>query len=1005
MNTRWQRRVAAWVRVFVAALCVLLFGGARAARAQGTSAAAITGVVKDASGGVMPGVTVEASSPALIEKVRSTVTDPQGQYQIIELRPGTYTVSFQLQGFATLTKEGIELTSNFTATVNAELKVGNLAETVTVSGGSPLVDVTKVTQQKVITTEELNTVPTAKSTLSLISLMPAAAAPPSAQDVGGGKGETSVRMSIHGARQSDQRMLLNGMSFNMLDNPTGRTFFMNPLGAQEVVVEAGSGGSAEYSTGGAQVNIISRDGGNQLTGTFFGTATGHGLQANNLTPDLQAQGLTSVNSIRKIYDGNVVLGGPVAQNRLWFVTAHRRNGRRTRVANLYHDANLNDFVFTPDFNQPAEAAEDLRSDSLRLTWAATNQQKFSFTYDWQHNNSLNQGGELDSGTVAIEAAARANAYCNQVNVLQGTWQYPASNKLLFDAGISAMNNYYSVGFGDMACGGIANGIQIRDTGTGFTYNATGIRQRNVADPIIMRASASYVTGEHNVKLGFNALMTRKYDDYRERGAVDLPVTYTFNNGVPTQLTEFVTPRVNPAFVRPNLGIFAQDQWMLHRLTLNLGLRYEYLRAYSGEIDEPAGFPGTAVAHYDRVDCLPCWHDLNPRMAVAYDLFGNGKTAVKAGLGRYVESLNTGYATTFGPSAAIVLSTTRSWTDRNGNFFPDCDLANTGLNGECGAMANSSFGQLQYNTVPEPGFMTGFGKRQYNWQLSAGVDHELRPGLALSAAYYRRWFGNFTVTDNTLVSPTDYDSYCFTAPTDPRLGSVSGAQVCGLYDINPNKFGQVANVVGLADKFGAPTEIYNGVDVNVAARFGRGGTLSGGWNIGNTFVSGAAGGTTFSHTNNCFVVDSPQQLYHCESANPYQNRIRLNGSYPLPYDLQVAAVYQRLPSANYAALYTVSTAAIAPSLGRPLAGGTRNVTVDLLSTGSAYLDQRINQLDLRLTKMFPLPGSSRVRANVDLYNLFNASTVLNVISTYGSRWLQPTQILDGRLLKFSAQIDF
>src|SRR5262249_45197543 len=146
-------------------------------------------------------------------------------------------------------------------------------------------------------------------------------------------------------------------------------------------------------------------------------------------------------------------------------------------------------------------------------------------------------------------------YCNNVSVLQGTWQYARSANWLFDGGISAMNNYYSVGFGDMPCGGLANGIQIRDTATGFTYNATGIRQRNVADPLIMRGSTSYVTGAHNVKFGFNLLMTRKYEDYRERGGLDLPVTYTFNNGVPTQLTEFTTPRVNPAMVRPNLGVF------------------------------------------------------------------------------------------------------------------------------------------------------------------------------------------------------------------------------------------------------------------------------------------------------------------------------------------------------------------------------------------------------------------------------------------------------------------
>jgi carboxypeptidase family protein len=997
-----------WIRCAAAAavLAVSSIVAAAPASAQGTSAAAITGVVKDASGGVMPGVTVEAASPALIEKIRTTVTDEKGQYRIIELLPGTYTVSFALAGFSTLTRSGLELTSNFTATVNADLKVGELAENVTVSAAAPLVDVTKVTQQKVITSDDFSALPTAKSSLSLMAFMPAAAAPTGAQDVGGGKGETSVRMSIHGGRQSDSRALLNGMSFNMLDNPTGRTFFMNPLGAAEIVVEAGSGGSAEYSTGGAQVNIITRDGGNRFSGTVAAAGTTHGLQSNNLTSDLQAQGFTTPNNIQHIYDLNVVVGGPILADSLWFNTAHRRNGRQTQVANLFHDAILTDFVFTPDPNQPVFGTEDLHSDNLRLTWAATKKQKFNFSYDWQHNNSLNQGGELDAGNTAVEASARANAYCNQVNVWQGTWTYPVSDRFLVDAGLSAMNNYYSVGLGDMACGGMANNIQIREQSTGFTYNGTGIRQKNVADPLIMRASTSYLTGAHSYKAGFNLLMTRKYDDYRERGAsLALPVTYTFNNGVPRSLTEFVTPRVNPAMVRPNLGIFFQDQWNMKRVTFNYGLRYEYLRAYAAAVTEPAGFPSNAVANYDQVDCLPCWHDLNPRGAVAWDLFGTGKTAVKAAVGRYVESLNSAYATSFGPSAAIVLNTTRAWTDTNRDFYPNCDLANPAANGECAAMANSSFGQLQYNTVPDAGFMTGFGKRQYNWQASVGVDHELRPGFAVSTAYYRRWFGNFTVTDNTLVTPADYDPYCVAAPVDARLGSVSGSEICGLYDINPAKFGQVSNVVGLASKFGAPTEIYNGVDVNLSARFGRGGSLQGGWNIGNTFVSGSAGGSTFSHTNNCFVVDSPQQLYNCESQNPYQSRIKLNGTYPLPWDLQMAAVYQNLPSANYGAAFTVSSAAIQPSLGRPLAGGTANVTFDLLPVGSSYLPDRINQFDFRLTKFLRLGGSRRLQANLDVFNMFNASTVLNMNTTYGPAWLKPSQILDARLVKVGVELAF
>ena len=203
----------------------------------------------------------------------------------------------------------------------------------------------------------------------------------------------------------------------------------------------------------------------------------------------------------------------------------------------------------------------------------------------------------------------------------------------------------------------------------------------------------------------------------------------------------------------------------------------------------------------------------------------------------------------------------------GDFFPDCDLKNLAQNGECGPLDNQAFGQAVVNTVPDAGFMSGWNKRQYNWQASLGVEHELRPGIALSGTYYRRWFGNFVVTDNTQVTPQDYDPFCITAPTDARLGDISGSQVCGLYDIKPAKFGQVANVQGLAQKFGNPTEVYNGFDVNIAARFGKGGRISGGWNIGNTFVSGSVGGTTFSGTDNCFVVDSPQQLYNCKSENP------------------------------------------------------------------------------------------------------------------------------------------
>jgi len=292
-------------------------------------------------------------------------------------------------------------------------------------------------------------------------------------------------------------------------------------------------------------------------------------------------------------------------------------------------------------------------------------------------------------------------------------------------------------------------------------------------------------------------------------------------------------------------------------------------------------------------------------------------------------------------------------------------------------------------------------------MSLSVDREVMPGVALSAGYYRTWYGNFYLTDNLNVTPADYSPYCITAPVNAGLpASISGQPICGLYDINPAKFGLVNNVVTLASNYGKQTEVYNGADVTVNARLGRGATLSGGWNVGTAIQTGVVNaGNATSRTNNCFVVDSPQQLYHCDIQNPYQQRVKVSGSYPLPGDFQASAVFQSLPGANYGALYTATTAQIAPSLGRNLAGNVKSATIDLLPPFSQF-GPRMNQLDLRFTKKFAL-NKTRIQANFDIYNVMNANTVVsyNNTITNPATWLRPTQVVDGRLAKFSVQLDF
>jgi len=995
--------------------------------AQGTSAASISGVVTDTSGAVLPGVTVEASSPVLIEKVRAAVTDERGEYRIVELIPGTYTVTFTLGGFATLRREGLELPPSFNATVNANLRIGTIEESVTVSGASPLVDTQTVTRQTVLPKALLDAVPSAKTLLSFYALTPALQSPTNAQDVGGSKGETSSRASLHGSKQGDTKMLLDGMSFNWFEGEgSGRTFFVNALTAQEIVVDTPTGStSAEYTSNGVVLNVIPREGGNRFSGTLFASGTNHNLQADNMNDALRAAGAITNSGTRLVYDVNAVLAGPIVADKVWFMTAHRRWGRQERIANLFHDVTLNDPVFTPADGtngrpfEPGDAAEDLRSDDVRLTWQINQKNKVNAFYEFQWNNQPNNFAYLNGGVASMESG---NPYCNRPQLFMGTWNNTSSGHLLFEAGVLLFNSWQDTSANP--CAGIPTNRLYRDPTLSFPFNGNGpVVSRTGQRPFKQRFSMTYATSSHRLKAGFAVDESLPYQSYVDRGPT--PFTVTFSNGTPISLTEYASPTNSNSEVkiRPDLGIFVQDQWTFHRVTLNLGLRYEYHRT---KADPVTTFAGPLVdAHVlPGMDCIPCWHDIDPRVGVVWDVFGDGKTAVKGQLGRYVGLVSWVMSKTFNPQSAIVTSTGRSWTTTRAWFpdmVPNCDLRNPNANGFggdlCGTMANKNFGQEIITTSPDPSWIQGWGKRPYNWSGSIAVERQLANGVALTAGFYRTEYGNFTVTRNTAVNPTDFSPYCISAPVDSRLpASVSGQPICGLYDINPNKFGLVNNVVTLASNFGNASEYYNGADVNVIARLPRGINISGGWNIGNSIsLLTTWPGVTTSKSNQCVLVNSPEDLKYqiqsgvavgCETGNPYQNLVKINGSVPLPWDLQAAAVYQSIPGPNYGAIYTYGNAQIT-GLNRPLSGNVKALQIDLLQPLSQYFDYRINQLDVRLSKIFR-SGSRKFQLNVDVYNVMNGSYALWTNNNYGSNgatWQRPTSTFDARLVKFGAQFDF
>jgi hypothetical protein len=1024
-------------RVAVAAMAATLVSAS--VRAQGLGAASIVGVVKDTSGAVLPGVTVEASSPGLIEKVRSTVTDAGGRYQIAELRSGSYSVSFSLPGFATFRRDGLELPPNFVATVNADMKVGELTETITVSGQSPLVDTRSVSKAQVISQETLTALPVARSVGSMLAFVPGAVSPANGVDTGGTKGEQSVRISVFGARPNDMRQMTNGLQYtNLNGDGGGRLYFVNPITIQENVIDLGAAGSALYQTSGAVVNTIPREGGNRLSGSGFGAYTDHHLQSNNLSPELRAWGLTVVNGVRNIFDASALVGGPIAKDKWWFVVSGRKSGSTLRAASLFHDSNLNDWIYTPDRSRPVDPVERNRNIQFRTTFQPSTKDKVGASTDIQRHYRDQAFGQLDQGIARIEANA---AMCHNDSLTQFTWSRPQSNSVLYEGGASvSLNTFGTASFGTKLDGSDYQEcgqsqpfrVNVADAARGANYHGVGQIGIGVSNLFSGRFATSYVTGAHNFKTGFNLNRGNVTGNVINRAddVGGLPISYTFVNGVPTAMTLFADRNAD-AHMDHDLALYAQDQWTMKRLTLNLGLRFDWIAQSLGAVDHPANalFPAYSQPALNRT---PDWKDLSPRIGAAYDLFGNGKTALKGGVNRYVAGASTGVASMFGPTANF--STTRNWTDGNGNFFPDCDLRNPAAQdlratgGDlCGPYNTPSVGTYVPSTsIIDRKFTNGWFKRGYNWRATASIEQQLTNGLAVAATYARAIFGNFIVTDNQNLSPADFDPYCVTLPVDARLPR-SGQQVCGLWDQRVNV--AASNLIGFSDDYvnrhnignreqGPRTEHFNGFDVQLQSRFRRG-TFAGGWSTGNTIQNtaiSANGGQINNSSTNCFVVDNPEQLTSelspCAVNTPYQHRLRFNGSYELWRGVAVAAVYQDLPGPLIVANRVFSSAEInaqtTGALGRPLRLANR--TVDMLAPFSRFGD-RVRQIDLRVSKLFRL-GAQRIQASVDVYNLANASTATFIRNAYTAPgavtttpWLQPTQVMDGRFIKFTAQYDF
>jgi len=998
--------------------------------------ASITGVVKDASGAVLPGVTVEATSPELIEKTRTALTDQTGQYRIVDLRAGSYTVTFSLTGFNSVRRENIELTGSFTPVVNGDLKVGAIAETVTVTADTPVVDTQSVRRQTTIGNDLISVIPAARAYAGLMTLMPnTVVAGGAASDVQVVPG--MVVFGSSGGRGNEGRLQVDGLSVGSAFNGAGVSAYMPDVSNAQEVVMTTSGGLGEAEVGGPALNIVGKTGGNVIRGSIYSSGVSSGMIGSNYTQELKDRGLTAPGTFVDLYDFNAGIGGPIKKDRMWFFGQVRDEGFKRTVPGMFANANAGDatkWLYLADPSRPAKTAASFLTTALRLTTQATPRNKFILFWDEQKpcegaafqgadsagacrqsgSDEIISGGVSPTPSASATAAPETGAYRNVgQRVRQASWQSPASSHLLLEAGVGSYESHW----GGKLMPGSTAGDLIRVTeqcaaGCAANGNIPNLTYRspnysaNFQASVNWRASATYVLGAQSMKFGYQGSFLQ---DSRRDISNNQFLSFRLNNGVPNQLSELLNQFPVEQRVRFD-AFYAQDQRTFGRLTLQGAVRFDRAWSYfpAASIGGVRFLP--TVTTFPETKGVDSYKDLTPRGGVAYDVFGNGKTAFKLSVGKYLEAAqNGGNFSVSRPTSRVsgtgIVPVFRTWTDANKDFNPDCNLLNPLANGECGQLSDLAFGTSVFNTTQDPALLAGWGVRASDWQIGASVQQQVLPRVSVELGYYRRWLQNFTVTDNVGQASSDFGKFTITAPVDARLPNGGGYAVPGpLYNVNQNVASSVTSLVTKAGNYGDWSQYSNSISLNLSARPRNGLILQGGFNTAQTLVDYCGVHAALPELS-ILGSASPTNPY-CKTNTGFITRYTALGSYVLPkIGVQVGGTLRSDQGDTLAANWSAPNAVISPSLGRNLSNSAPTATVNLIAPGSLYGD-RVNEIDLRFAKILTF-GRMKANVGVDVYNILNSAAVLTYNQTFvpNGNWLTPTSVLQARFVKVSAQIDF
>jgi hypothetical protein len=941
------------------------------AAAQGT-AASIVGRVTDESGGILPGVTVVASSPALQVASVTTITDAQGEYRVTPLPIGTYSVEYALSGFRTVRREDIRLTVGFSARIDVALNIGTLEESVTVTGESPLVDVTSTTATTQFTREQLEVLPTSRN--GLLSLMAQAPGVRGTLETGGAVTFSPPGIRVFG-QGAEPWYVLEGVFTSSLQTAGGVGQYWDYNAIEEAAVQT-IGTNADVGSRGVSINAIIKSGGNNFSGSLFGGRMSDRLQSNNIDDELARQGITSGGRLISRYDTSGELGGRIVRDKLWFYGTGRYRFNQTEVLGA---------VKTD--GSPATADQGQRFVTTKGSYQMnpTNRLVGFYQYSLRKPSS--------SGSVNADWVSRSTQYLYQ-RVQKIEWQTAPSNSMVLTLQWGHWSYWdprrFCIGkeeLGGAECpGSTFDRFLNYSKGAPTNEGETLAYSRHHPKGVLSWYKSNLLGGDHDFRVGAEYMPNRGYrGNYVPLSGQNYRLV--FNNGTPIEIEAWNYPTFPDQHVN-YLGIYGQDSWTIGRqLTLNLGMRYGRDNAFiPASCRETAAGPSAAVfpaTCYDRVQ-FNIQNMVSPRLRFAYDVTGDGLMVIKGGWGRY-NQIHMIDPDVQGTDPNEKSTASFRWTDPNRNGRYDDGEVNWDVNGS--GFIRRTGGS---NQVPNPEERT-----PKTDEFSLSFERQLPSAMAFRAS------GVFTRASDiyrleNLRRPANVWTTAITRP-DPGDDGLTGTTDDPGTSVT--FYAYPANLAGAAfERFTLindpdATQTYKSIELALARRMQNRWQFSGSYSAtrtDNPIVDGL-NPSEFGLTNRGGSGDPNAEIFAANRTWEWLGRA--SGAFLFPYDVMVSANYEHRSGAPWARQVLFSGVPVLSSITlRTEPIGTRRMP-------------NINTIDLRVQKSFVLAGRRRIQAQLNMYNILNANTVTNMQFRAGPQFRLPTGILSPRNIEYSMSYSF